>query len=224
MRDAPTSWPVGGAQPHRSSRAGFALILSLGLALLSTGCAQPDQGYPLTASQDHVRLPSLAPVVQAVMPAVVHVSAVQRPDRTGVGEEGSAGVRRWKHQSADRGLPPAALAELLRRFFGMPEMPIRSSDSGFIIDPEGYIVTPNRLPRSGRATAGADDVIVLGRAGPTGKARRAPDCGALTAGAHGTNEGRSQVRNRLAAGEGTGGTRENKSWRRVDTRLHLCLS
>jgi len=145
MRDAPTSWPVGGVQPHRSSLAGIALILSVGLALLSAACTQPDHGYPLTASQDRVRLPSLAPVVQAVMPAVVHVSAVQRPYRTSVGEEGSAGVRRSKHQSADRGLPPAALDELLRRFFGMPELPIRSSGSGFIIDPEGYIVTEDHI-------------------------------------------------------------------------------
>ena len=144
MRDAPTSRPVGGVQPHRSSLAGFALILSLGLALLSAGCTQPDRGYPLTASQDHVRLPSLAPVVQAVMPAVVHVSVVQRPG-AGIGEEASAGVRRSKHQSADRGLPPAALDELLHRFFGMPEMSIKSSGSGFIIDPEGYIVTEDHI-------------------------------------------------------------------------------
>jgi serine protease Do len=144
MRDAPTSRPVGGVQPHRSSLAGFALILSLGLALLSAGCTQPDQGYPLTASQDHVRLPSLAPVVQAVMPAVVHVSVVQRPG-AGIGEEASAGVRRSKHQSADRGLPPAALDELLHRFFGMPEMSVKSSGSGFIIDPEGYIVTEDHI-------------------------------------------------------------------------------
>jgi serine protease Do len=145
MRDAPISRPVGRAQSYGQIVVGFALILSLGLALLSVGCTQPDHGYPLTASQYHVRLPSLAPVVQAVMPAVVHVSAVQRPGRTSVGEEDSAGVRRSKHRRANRGLPPVALDELLRRFFGMPEMPIRSSGSGFIIDPEGYIVTEDHV-------------------------------------------------------------------------------
>jgi serine protease Do len=78
------------------------------------------------------------------MPAVVHVSVVQRPG-AGIGEEASAGVRRSKHQSADRGLPPAALDELLHRFFGMPEMSIKSSGSGFIIDPEGHIVTEDHI-------------------------------------------------------------------------------
>ena len=145
MRDARTSRLVGRVQTRRSNLAGFALILSLGLALVSAGCSQPDRGSPLTPSQNHVLIPSLAPVVQAVMPAVVHVSAVQRPGRTSVGEEDSAGLRRSKHRSADRGLPPAALDELLRRFFGMPEMPIRATGSGFIIDPVGYIVTEDHV-------------------------------------------------------------------------------
>jgi hypothetical protein len=61
MRDAQISRPVGREQTRQSSLAGFALILLLGLALLSTGCAQPDQGYPLSPSENRVRLPSLAP-------------------------------------------------------------------------------------------------------------------------------------------------------------------
>src|SRR6516164_9695006 len=137
MRDARTGRPVGRVQTYQSRLAGLGLILSLGPALLSTGCAQSDQGYRLGPSQDHVQLPSLAPIVHAVMPAVVHVSAVQRPGRTSIGEEDWAGLRRSKHQSADRGLPPAAVDELLRRFFGMPEMPIKSTGSGFIVDPDG---------------------------------------------------------------------------------------
>lgn len=145
MRDARTSRLVGRVRTRRSSLTGFAWTLSLGLALVSAGCAQPDRGSPLPPSEDHVRIPSLAPVVQAVIPAVVHVSAVQRPGRTSVGEEDSAGLRRSKHQSADRGLPPAALDELLRRFFGMPDTPTRSSGSGFMIDPDGYIVTEDHV-------------------------------------------------------------------------------
>ena len=145
MRVARTSRPVGRMQTQRSSLARSRLILLLALALLSAGCTQLDRDYPVAPSQDHARLPSLAPVVQAVMPAVVHVSAVQRPSRMTIGEENSAGLRRSKHQSAGRGLPPAALDELLRRFFGMPEMPIRATGSGFIIDPAGYIVTEDHV-------------------------------------------------------------------------------
>jgi serine protease Do len=54
--------------------------------------------------------------------------------------------RRSKHRSADRGLPPPAVHdELLRRFFALPEMTIRSTGSGFIIDPDGYIVTEDHI-------------------------------------------------------------------------------
>jgi serine protease Do len=41
--------------------------------------------------------------------------------------------------------PPAALDELLRRFFALPEMTIRSTGSGFITDLDGYIVTEDHI-------------------------------------------------------------------------------
>ena len=53
-------------------------------------------------------------------------------------------MKRARPQGEDRGLPPAALDELLRRFFGMPELPVKSTGSGFLIGSEGYIVTEDR--------------------------------------------------------------------------------
>src|SRR2546423_693847 len=98
MHDARIRRPVGRVQTQRSSLTGLALILLLGVAFLSTGCVKPDQSYPLSPSQNHVRLPSLAPVVRAAMPAVVHVSAIQRPGSTNVSERDSAGLKRSKNQ------------------------------------------------------------------------------------------------------------------------------
>jgi hypothetical protein len=82
MRDEWTSRRIG-----RSSLIGFILtVVAFGLALALVGCSQADRDSPLVPSQHHIQLPSLAPVVQAVIPAVVHVSAIQRPNETSVGE------------------------------------------------------------------------------------------------------------------------------------------
>jgi len=145
--------------------SGFASIVSLSLAMVSVSCTQPDRSYPLTPSQDHVLLPSLAPVMEAVMPGVVHVSAVVRQSGMSAVEEESTGLRRSRAQKADHGLPPAALDELLQRFFGMSEVPIRSSGSGFIIDPDGYIVTEDHVVEN------AEEVTVTFQEGEPHSAR-----------------------------------------------------
>ena len=143
MGDASTTLAI--REARASGPARLISILWFGIAAVFTGCAQSDQGHYFAASEGQVRIPSFAPIVQAVMPAVVHVSAVKSTAKTTTGEEEAAGLKRARHQGEDRGLPPAALDELLRRFFGMPELPVKSTGSGFLIGSEGYIVTEDHI-------------------------------------------------------------------------------
>jgi hypothetical protein len=87
MGDERPGPPIG-----QSSLRGFVWIVALGLALASAGCAQLDRDSSLAPAHDHVWLPSLAPVVQAVTPAVVHVSAIQRSSVSSNSEEYTAGL------------------------------------------------------------------------------------------------------------------------------------
>jgi serine protease Do len=65
---------------------------------------------------------------------VVRVSAVERASITSGGAEDDVGRRPPKRRSADRALPPDTLDET-----------IRSTGSGFIIDPSGLIVTEDHV-------------------------------------------------------------------------------
>jgi hypothetical protein len=65
MRDEWTSWRIGRSRP-----TGFILtVAAFDLSLASVSCSQADRDSPLVPSQHHVQLPSLAPVVQAVIGA-----------------------------------------------------------------------------------------------------------------------------------------------------------
>ena len=92
-----------------------------------------------------IALPSFAPLVDRVLPAVVNIS-VELTEQTAVQQEGSA--------QGDGGLAPSVpggtpFDQFLRRFF---ENPYRNPQektvalgSGFVVDPTGYVVTNNHV-------------------------------------------------------------------------------
>src|SRR5712671_2807526 len=76
------SMPIPATQQWRAAR--FIAALSLGLAATAIGCTQADRP---SAMNQGALVPSFAPVVQEVMPAVVNVSAIQRVNKAAADEE-----------------------------------------------------------------------------------------------------------------------------------------
>src|SRR5262245_52039426 len=106
-------FPMLALSLHRPYRIGSA-ALSLGLAVAAMGCTQGDSPYSACGGAG-VPVPSFAPIVQEVMPAVVNVSAIQRVSRAAADAERSQAGRN-EDRVALRGIPPSILEELLRRF------------------------------------------------------------------------------------------------------------
>ncbi len=158
--------------PHRSTAGSAfrrvraaALATTVGLALVFAPAAMAPQAaaQQLSAAENQLPLPSFAPLVKKVLPAVVNISVTER---SAIVPE--SGEQSDDEDSPEQGMPQSPFDEFLRKFFeqqgpgfrGTPTPPHRGAQrmalgSGFIIDPSGYVVTNNHV------VANADKVTVI---------------------------------------------------------------
>ncbi|MGH7034983.1 MAG: trypsin-like peptidase domain-containing protein, partial [Stellaceae bacterium] len=127
-----------------------ALAAAFALALAGPPLAQAETAPPAPLA---AALPSFAPLVKKVMPAVVNISASLKPGTDQSEDPGDDQEQSGPDSGPSQGFPQSPFDELLRRFFeqqGRP-MPRQRSEhtvalgSGFIIDPAGYVVTNNHV-------------------------------------------------------------------------------
>jgi serine protease Do len=147
---------------RRIRAAALATTVGLSLAFAPTVWTWAQTPAPSAANQ--AALPSFAPLVKKVLPAVVNISVTEKQDASDEGDQ----MDDPNAQGPQQGVPQSPFDEFLRRFFeqqgqGMPGMPMQPTPheqrialgSGFIIDPSGYIVTNNHV------VADADKVTVI---------------------------------------------------------------
>jgi len=126
------------------------------------------QGTPAAPTAEP--LPSFAPVVEKIMPAVVNISVVEKAGEAPVADE-EDGPDDQQSQEAPGGTP---YDNLLRHFFDQqhpgqqaPEHQgkMMALGSGFIVDPSGYVVTNNHV------VGNAEKVTVVFQDGSEHKAK-----------------------------------------------------
>jgi serine protease Do len=136
MRDARTA----AATRQRTARASAILLI----LLAAGGCAQLGGGDPRSSAA----VPSFAPLVAEVLPAVVNVAAVERPRRTAADVSSMPAFDRAR--AGNEALSSSTLDEVLRQLLErrrqeQSRLPGLALGSGFIVDPRGYIVTDDHV-------------------------------------------------------------------------------
>ncbi len=170
---------INASRRPRGTESAAVILLCLA-ALSAVGCRSTDaDSSAVPSSAGPVTMTSFAPLVSEIIPAVVNVSALQRshkaaglqPPVGGASPAAASGLAGASGPAGALGLPPSALDELLRRFFddqqrrAQPKLPGLALGSGFIIDPNGYIVTDDHVLEN------ADSVIVTFHDGSQHRAR-----------------------------------------------------
>jgi serine protease Do len=161
----------------RLSATAFAAGMGLCLAVTPWAPARAETSTSPIALQ----LPSFAPLVKKVMPAVVNISVQEKAgaddsddadeqnqsdNQDQGGQQQEQDEEQSSPQGPQQGFPQSPFDELLRKFFqqqhpgnghGMqiPHTQRMALGSGFIIDPSGYVVTNNHV------VANADKVTVI---------------------------------------------------------------
>ncbi len=126
--------------PVSSARARAPQGVALALALVLAGCGPLPA--PAAAPEARVTLPSFAPLVHEVLPAVVNIAVTETVHGTDMLDQ----------------LPPelrnSPLGQAFRRRYGNQAAQVSAAGSGFIVAPDGVIVTNNHV------IAHADKIVV----------------------------------------------------------------
>lgn len=134
---------------------------SIALALAFSPLANAETALPNSPAS--LALPSFAPLVKKVMPAVVNISATMKPGAATSDDSDSDQDQSGPDAGPLQGFPQSPFDEMLRKFFEQQGRPMpreraqrtMALGSGFIIDPAGYVVTNNHVVQN------ADKVTVI---------------------------------------------------------------